>query len=127
MPNRIFLSDTGFHPWEAFGSCGAFSKPGMAFSAACARGNPSAAAATLTDCINPRRDNCVVEWVPLVEESVFILNSVSSCVRITPKTSMYVQCCYQMRNAEIVWVWLSHTIGKKEERALSNANKTSLV
>src|SRR5437773_2042839 len=60
MPNRIFRSETGFHPLEAFGSFGAFSKPGMAFWAAYARGSPSAAAAMPIDCINLRRDTRLV-------------------------------------------------------------------
>src|SRR6185503_12914515 len=67
MPNRIFRSETGFHPLEALASFAAFSKPAMGFCCAYARGSPSAAVATLTDCIKPRRDTRFVGPVTLVE------------------------------------------------------------
>src|ERR1051325_5205118 len=67
MPTRIFRSEMGFQPFEAFGSSGAFSKPGIAFCCAYAPDTPSAAAATLADCRNERRDKLVVAF-----ESFFI-------------------------------------------------------
>src|SRR5262245_51167597 len=67
MPNRIFRSETGFHPLEAFGFCAAFSKPGMAFCCAYIWGDPSTAATMLADCMNLRRDTSFVEPASLVE------------------------------------------------------------
>ena len=50
-------SDMGCHPFDAFGSSGAFSNPGMFCSADTpGRGNPKAAAATPIDCTNERRE-----------------------------------------------------------------------